>query len=392
MASVRPHKGGFVVDYYDFTGRRRWKSFAAIQDAEDYKATVERVHAQGLAPGVEFTADSKLADYAAEWLRRTRHDLRPGTHTTYEKDLRNHVLPRTGSDGVPGLGEMKLGDLRRARIKAFLLAKMDTGLSADSVRNIHAVLRSMLSSAVDEEIIPQNPGARLGRGVYARQVRTHRQESVSAMTEEELARFLAAARAKDPWHYPLFLCLARTGARTREVYGLRWAKIGFEQREILIDDQLGEVVGGVPKEPFPPPKTKRRTIDASTQLCKVLRRLRIERREQTLRHAWGRVPELVFVTPRGTPHDDSNVRKVFLRVLEAAGIPKRNLSPRSFRHTCATLLAHKGASPKYVRDHLGHHSITTTMDVYGSSFRMIDKEAIDLLDTGAEQLVLVDEH
>ena len=38
------------------------------------------------------------------------------------------------------------------------------------------------------------------------------------------------------------------------------------------------------------------------------------------------------------------------------------------RHTCAALMISEGANPKQVQCHLGHSSITVTMDNYGHLF------------------------
>ena len=40
----------------------------------------------------------------------------------------------------------------------------------------------------------------------------------------------------------------------------------------------------------------------------------------------------------------------------------------ALRHTCAALLISQGAHPKAIQSHLGHRSITTTLDRYGHLF------------------------
>ena len=49
-----------------------------------------------------------------------------------------------------------------------------------------------------------------------------------------------------------------------------------------------------------------------------------------------------------------------------AGLPDMGL--HALRHTCAALLIAQGAHPKAIQSHLGHRSITTTLDRYGHLF------------------------
>jgi integrase len=61
--------------------------------------------------------------------------------------------------------------------------------------------------------------------------------------------------------------------------------------------------------------------------------------------------------------DQSRVSKVFKRILKGAGLPS-SLSPHALRRSFAIRLIRGGAPLTYVRDLLGHSSITVTADVY----------------------------
>src|SRR5262245_40912093 len=77
--------------------------------------------------------------------------------------------------------------------------------------------------------------------------------------------------------------------------------------------------------------------------------------------------------------DDSNVRKAFGRVINAAGLPG-HFTPHSLRHTFASLLLQHGKSPEYVREQMGHASIQITVDLYGRWLPKRDRAAVDALD------------
>ncbi|HDH26429.1 MAG TPA: site-specific integrase, partial [Actinobacteria bacterium] len=86
------------------------------------------------------------------------------------------------------------------------------------------------------------------------------------------------------------------------------------------------------------------------------------------RHVADDPDELVFTTPAGTPMRNSNFRRqVWYPAIEEAALPP-GLRIHDLRHTCASLLAAAGATPKAVQVHLGHSSITVTMDRYTHLF------------------------
>lgn len=90
----------------------------------------------------------------------------------------------------------------------------------------------------------------------------------------------------------------------------------------------------------------------------------------------GQSPEtLVFTSPTGQPLRNSNFRRqVWYRAVADTGLPD-GLRIHDLRHTCASLLISQGAHPKAIQAHLGHSSISVTMDRYGHLFPS-DMEAL----------------
>lgn len=76
------------------------------------------------------------------------------------------------------------------------------------------------------------------------------------------------------------------------------------------------------------------------------------------------------------PHNMQHVSKVARNEL---GMKKFDY--HSLRHTHATILAEKGASPKYVQNRLGHKNIQVTMQIYQHLTEKMSEEGAALLDT-----------
>jgi len=166
------------------------------------------------------------------------------------------------------------------------------------------------------------------------------------MTRDQLGAFLAAARnaptAYERRYYPLFLLLARTGMRLGEGLALQWDDVNFAEREIRVARTLS---GGRMEKPK---SGHGRTVDMSEQLARILLRLQVQRKTETLKRGWSRMPEWVFCAEAGTLPDESRVRKVMRKTLKAARLPL-HFSPHCVRHTFASLLLQQGESPAYVQ-------------------------------------------
>jgi len=306
--------------------------------------------------------------YAQRWLSIIAAGIKPRTVESYTDNLRLHLLP--------ALGSAKVRDISKGWIKALLAEKLNAKLARNSVRLIHATLRAALNAAVDDDLIPANPARNLGRQLRLVAPVSVRQEQIKAMTRGQLDVFLDTTLRVTPGHYPLFLLMARTGVRIGEAIALQWPDINLDDREIRVER-------GFSARQIETPKTGHgRTVDMSQQLARVLRRLQVDRKSETLRRGWPEVPPWVFCNAAGKPLDSSRVRRNFRRVLRPAGLPG-HFHPHCLRHTFSSLLLQQGVSPAYVQRQLGHASIKLTVDTYGKWLPMGNKGAVDGLDSAS---------
>ena len=139
-------------------------------------------------------------------------------------------------------------------------------LEADGIAT-RVSLSTILSQAVEDEILPANPALRLGRYLRAGDEPKPDRE---VLTRGEVAHLLATAQEHFPRWHPLLLCALRTGLRQGELLGLRWADLDFTGGFIAVNQSIVRGVVTTPKN------HRRRRVDMSAQLAATLKALRLE--------------------------------------------------------------------------------------------------------------------
>ena len=87
----------------------------------------------------------------------------------------------------------------------------------------------------------------------------------------------------------------------------------------------------------------------------------------------------IMVRPDGSYINSRNMQYVSQVAMKELGMEKFDY--HSLRHTHATMLAEKGASPKYVQHRLGHKNVQVTMQIYQHLTEKMSEDGARLLDT-----------
>lgn len=269
-----------------------------------------------------------LSAYVVVFLARHRFVVRPSTLRSYANHLRLYVEPI--------LGLVELAALTRTMVFDLLQSLQARDLARSTVRVTLCTLRTMLSAAVDEGLVPHNVTHRTGKHLRARD----HAHTLAPLRPVELEQLLGALRIVAPPFADLALFMERTGLRIGETLGLRWDDIDYDTRTVVIErtwhDQgrLG-----------PPKSGKARTIDLSPDALGAL-----VRRQTLAAHG---VP-WVWASKWGTPYDRSFVHRCFRRACAHAKLTRAKFAPHSLRHTFGTELMERGGSLRYVQTMLGH--------------------------------------
>lgn len=113
------------------------------------------------------------------------------------------------------------------------------------------------------------------------------------------------------------------------------------------------------------PKTlhSRRTVTLPPSLVELFKTYRAD--QELLRIQLGvslNPDDFVFIRYDSHPINPNTITLAFRRIIKKAGLKRIRI--HDLRHTHATLMLKAGVHPKIVSEHLGHSSITVTLDTY----------------------------
>ncbi len=363
MAHIQHRPGRrrpWQVRYRDPSGMERAKSFLRKADAQRFSVTIEadKLKGEWTDPRLSRTTISEWSD---RWLRTKSH-LKPKTLAGYESNLRAHV--------IPAFGNHELRHIDRMAVEEWVADLQGSGLGPSGLRQARQVLNSMMKLAVEAGYLVVNPvtGARVAR---------QPEPEMFFLSADEVERL--AATIREPYSTLVYL-LAYGGLRWGEAAALRRKRCQLLRSRIEVAESLSEARGQLH---FGTTKTYR------TRMVVVPGFLRDLLAEHLARQVDDDPNALVFTSPLGQPLRNANFRRqVWYRAVAEAGLPE-GLRIHDLRHTCASLLISQAAHPKAVQVHLGHSSISVTMDRYGHLFPS-DMEALAVALDGVRSRALVE--
>jgi integrase len=272
------------------------------------------------------------------WCNSKTPIVKHSTMCAYMLTLQSHLLPRFGAMTV----------ISENDVQKFVIDKCSSGLAKKTVRDIVAVLKSIVKYGKKHKIFPYEEWDI----EYPTNLEIHRLPTLALNHQKILMHYLIAKPTPQNIGVLLSLC---TGMRIGEVCALRWEDVDLKQNIITVRHTVERIYNCMSKsteniESTPKTKNSYREIPISKQLLqslKVVRKLSIS-------------PYVVGTSKRSK--EPRSYRDYFKRLLKRLGIPP--IVFHGLRHTFATRCIESQCDYKTVSVILGHSNVATTLNLY----------------------------
>lgn len=287
-------------------------------------------------PLVLKTVTPSFSHFAGTWMAELAPTWRVATRELHRTLLDRYLLPAFSDRPLSSITRADLLQFR-AELITTPRGKRDKPLAPASVNHVLKLLRAILAEAASRYDF-QDPSARLKRVKVPR-------SDVEPFTLDEVSTILGACRT-DYRNY--FTIRFFTGMRSGEIHGLKWSRVDFERRQILVRETYAHG-----RTEYTKTDGSQRAIEMSSMVLEALQRQR---------EATGD-GEYVFCNLNRQPLDEGNVTKrVWYPLLSLLDLKKRR--PYQTRHTCATLWLSAGEAPEWIARQLGHSTTEMLFRVY----------------------------
>jgi integrase len=267
--------------------------------------------------------------YSTTWLEE-RPNLRPRTKELYEGQLRNHLLP--------ALGNLELARITASVVRTWHSKTSNSGvMSPTTLAKCYRLLKTILGTAVDDELIPKNPCIIKGAGV-------ERSAERPIATIAEVDRLVEHA---DSRMKTLVLMATYTALRLGELAALTRRNIDLDKATVTVVASASELSDGTRIVGEPKSWAGRRTVSIPAVILPALGAHLAAYSEPGL-------DGVVFVGPMGGPLRRGNFNHSWKKLTRAAELD--GLRFHDLRHTGNTLAAMTGASTKELMSRMGHSS------------------------------------
>lgn len=282
-----------------------------------------------------------IREIAEAWKEYKRPYVKQSTMAAYVLILENHVLPEFGDND----------SLHEHDVQAFVLKKIEHGLSAKSVKDILIVLKMVMKFGVKNEWMNH----------YEWDIKF----PVNSQPKE--LEVLSVANHKKILDYVqhnftfmslgIYISLS-TGLRIGEICALKWSDINVADGTITVQRTI-ERIYMVESE-----KKHTQLVINTPKTVNSCREIPISKELLAMVKPMKKVVNADFyvLTNEDKPTEPRTYRNYYNRLMEKLDIPK--LKYHGLRHSFATRCIEAGCDYKTVSVLLGHSNISTTLNLY----------------------------
>ncbi|MEU3917862.1 tyrosine-type recombinase/integrase [Streptomyces sp. NPDC029004] len=293
------------------------ETFETARDAHDWLAEkqteIRRDHWQDPDAGAV-----NFKEYALRWVKERR--LSPTTDELYRRLLRLHILP--------AFEDLDLGEITAPRVRSWRSERLDSTGAETTVAKSYRLLKAILETALEDELIRRNPCRIRGAG----------KESAAERPVASVDQVDALAQALGPrWRLMVYLG-AYGPLRPEEQAELRRKDVDLDSLTVRVRQAAPELNTG--KRAEGPTKS-----EAGKRLVVLPAFLQIELRRHLDWYAEKGPDGLLFVGEKGKPFRRSTFGRKWRKARATVGLPE-GFRFYDLRHTGHTLTTRSGATLK----------------------------------------------
>jgi integrase len=366
-----PGRFAIILEQRDATTgarKRKWHSFAGTKR----QAQIECARLISEMKSGAYLEPAKLtvAQFLDRWLEHQKPLLSPRSVERYVDLVRKNIVPLLGAVLLTQLQPIQIS---AAYSKALASGRRDGrgGLSASTVRYMHAVLHKALAQAVLWNMLQRNP-------VHAVAPPKFERGQMKALDESQIAELLERFRPTRMF-VPVLLG-AMCGLRRGEIAALRWKSVDLASAKMAVTESAEQTRAGIRMKETK--SGKGRAIALPSIVVEELRRHRLRQGEELLRLGVRAGDDtLIVLREDGKGLQPSTLSHRFMELLAASPTLPR-IRFHDLRHSHATHLLTSGIHPKVAQERLGHSTIGFTLDLYSHVLPGMQEDAAAKVDAG----------
>jgi integrase len=297
-------------------------------------------------------------DYAQRWIVE-RPGLRPRTVDLYRWLLDRYLKPE--------LKRMRLEDLTPLVVRRWRASLVHDGVSPTMVAKAYRLLRAILNTAVDDDILDRNPC----------RIRAAGDEKPAERPTLTITQVQQLAMLVPPRFSALIMVKTFGTLRWGEISALRRGDVDLGSGSIMIRAAYVERSDGSLELGPPKSRASIRRVRLPAPVVEMLR-------AHLDAYVSDDLDALVFTGPSGCPMRRSNFNKAvkWHEVCAAVGVPQLHL--HDLRHTGNTLAAGTpGTSTRDLMDRMGHDTMRAAL-IYQHATRDADRRIAEALESEIE--------
>ena len=296
----------------------------------------------------------QLSEVIALWKADKKNYVKKSTFSAYVLLIENHLLPYFGNQY----------EIQEADVQAFVLQKLEAGLSQKTIKDILIVLKMVLKFGAKNKWIVyepfeiQYPTIRESQHIEVLS-RTHQKKIMNYIQEHFTFRNLG-----------VLICLS-SGMRIGEICALTWEDIDTDNGVISVNRTIQRIYvieEGTRKTELilDTPKTKNsiREIPMNRDLIRLIKPIK-----KIVN------PSFFVLTNDAKPTEPRTYRSFYKNLMRYLEIPE--IKFHGLRHSFATRCIESNCDYKTVSVLLGHSNISTTLNLYVHPNMEQKKKAIE---------------